>query len=440
LDGIDDVQGSMGLSGTLYLRWRDARLSWDPFLTHGHGYRTEDDGELIYRIFIPAAWIWMPDIELFNQIDNVVIGDSVEVYYDGTIIWKPTFTSTSVCDLDLAKFPFDSQICKLQFLSPKYRVNNGIKFANKGTGYFVLDGASAVSWKLSGTQSAGNVHTQFVERSLSKKSVLQFSFEYTRYTAYYWSTAIIPLIAIVVVAIAALWLHDYPTRLAFAVTAMLTVIAIGWSISSSIPISKSQTWIERLSMASTEFIAMVCIQSIISAVVAGIETECPEWLKTLLGYYDIFHLNAYDLCVRCVRPDQKGTGSPDIEGGSSVISPIVIITKPAEMEMMKVTTSHEYEDEAVFIGVDPASKGGAGAKTLKTEKRTNDNKIYILIKDTDKEDDLTEYEKKKIQKNEEKLFNNELWVEIAKAFDRFSLVIFIIVYFSILCSYFSDTD
>ena len=51
-----------------------------------------------------------------------------------------------------------------------------------------------------------------------------------RYTSYYWTSAIIPNLAVTSVALLALFINDISSRLGVAFTAMLTIIAVMVSI------------------------------------------------------------------------------------------------------------------------------------------------------------------------------------------------------------------
>jgi hypothetical protein len=169
----------VSLSGNLIYSWKDFRLAWDTTLTPGLN-------ELpIFCLFVPVTWIWMPDIQLSNLISNEVHGDTVELYSDGTITWNPTFALTATCDLDLRKFPFDSQTCKLRYISQKYKVGQGIKIE---PAFHIASSAKPVSWSLD--EVTNSTKTEFILSLLGKKSVAEFSFQFTRYNSYYWTTAI----------------------------------------------------------------------------------------------------------------------------------------------------------------------------------------------------------------------------------------------------------
>jgi hypothetical protein len=65
-----------------------------------------------------------------------------------------------------------------------------------------------------------------------------------------------------------LWLKDYTNRLSIEVTTILTVVAIIWSIFTSIPVSNETTWIESFCRISMLIITLICLQSTLSAVIA----------------------------------------------------------------------------------------------------------------------------------------------------------------------------
>ncbi|KAL5108266.1 Neuronal acetylcholine receptor subunit beta-3 [Taenia crassiceps] len=93
-------------------KWNDSLLQWDPA---EHGNVTE------VRIF--PSQVWTPDIQLFNFADERIREHRIArvvVHSDGSILWVPQALFKSTCQVEITYFPFDTQICTLEFGSWTY--------------------------------------------------------------------------------------------------------------------------------------------------------------------------------------------------------------------------------------------------------------------------------------------------------------------------------
>ncbi|KAL5963865.1 Neuronal acetylcholine receptor subunit alpha-4 [Taenia solium] len=93
-------------------KWNDSLLRWDPA---EHGNVTE------VRIF--PSQVWTPDIQLFNFADERIREHRIArvvVHSDGSILWVPQALFKSTCQVEITYFPFDTQICTLEFGSWTY--------------------------------------------------------------------------------------------------------------------------------------------------------------------------------------------------------------------------------------------------------------------------------------------------------------------------------
>ncbi|KAH9280633.1 Neuronal acetylcholine receptor subunit beta-3 [Echinococcus granulosus] len=93
-------------------KWNDSLLQWNPA---EHGNVTE------VRIF--PSQVWTPDIQLFNFADERIQEHRIArvvVHSDGSILWVPQALFKSTCQVEITYFPFDTQICTLEFGSWTY--------------------------------------------------------------------------------------------------------------------------------------------------------------------------------------------------------------------------------------------------------------------------------------------------------------------------------
>lgn len=108
---LDEFLGKFSLTGALVVSWYDDRMVWDP---KNYG------GDLEY-ITVPQKKIWVP--YLINMQDYSQQGHtghkelSIGVTSSGRVEWIVPNLYESICDLDLSKYPFDSQTCLFSFFA-----------------------------------------------------------------------------------------------------------------------------------------------------------------------------------------------------------------------------------------------------------------------------------------------------------------------------------
>jgi hypothetical protein len=203
-------------------------------------------------------------VKVLDHISDDTSGNTkLAIYSSGYMFYSPLFKSTAACMLELKNFPFDTQTCTVEYLSAIEWVGTGIRF-DKPTIY-IGPRVNPISWQVRDTSITKE---ERVFHGNGNKSVVIVTFTLRRYTSFYWVTAIIPCILIVLVATGSLWLKEYTTRLSIEVTAMLTVVAIVWSISPTIPLCNQIVWIESFCRTSILIITLICLQSTLSSVIS----------------------------------------------------------------------------------------------------------------------------------------------------------------------------
>ncbi|XP_020914175.1 neuronal acetylcholine receptor subunit alpha-10 [Exaiptasia diaphana] len=114
---IDLVEKTQLLQTSVWIRqsWRNPLLTWDPKNYGG-----------IDKINIKAERVWVPDIYLYNNGENVNDGGmnhfstQITLHFNGMNIWLAPILLTSSCKIDVTHFPFDEQRCILKFGSWTY--------------------------------------------------------------------------------------------------------------------------------------------------------------------------------------------------------------------------------------------------------------------------------------------------------------------------------
>ncbi|KAL4225528.1 Cholinergic receptor [Mactra antiquata] len=108
---LDEILGKLSIVGILWMRWMDPRLAWNP----------ADYGNVIYTK-LEMKRIWKPDLIIAHPIEPIsAVGFDhyhypLLVYYNGLAIWSPGDVMTTTCNINVAYYPFDTQICTLTFI------------------------------------------------------------------------------------------------------------------------------------------------------------------------------------------------------------------------------------------------------------------------------------------------------------------------------------
>ncbi|CAH8635162.1 unnamed protein product [Heterobilharzia americana] len=93
-------------------KWTDSLLRWN-----------ESDFGNIRTVRIFPSQIWTPDIKLYNFADERLREHRdarVVVSSNGEMLWVPQALFKSTCEVEITYFPFDTQICMLEFGSWTY--------------------------------------------------------------------------------------------------------------------------------------------------------------------------------------------------------------------------------------------------------------------------------------------------------------------------------
>ena len=193
------------------------------------------------------------------------------------------------CTFALHDFPYDRQDCPIAFNSYIYGNNQLYYQFTQNTvppdDYNVIQPPVLIApdFKIS----------QFEVIGISTKRQLRviWGFEYgflvytlsiKRFPQYYISNAIFPSYLITCVSVLALWIDDIGIRLSVAITGLLAIIAVGWTVQSSIPISGDSTWLGEVTGMCGAFVFCVCIESILVAFMSTKKGKVPRWVKFIV--------------------------------------------------------------------------------------------------------------------------------------------------------------
>ena len=181
-----------------------------------------------------------------------------------------------------------------------------------------------------------------------------------------------PDIIVTVITVVGLWIPDVNARMSISITALLTVIAVMWTITASLPVTEHSTWMQQFSTFCIIIIGLCCFEN---AIVAYAQTKIgdpPKWTRSCINASNIFSIiyrrtflffvdNCCDLC--CIlygrfypvpkrrkrrkknnvqRPTVVGNDNDNDNGNDDSID-----MNSSDIEMNNIHQNNERDDDTV---------------------------------------------------------------------------------------------
>jgi hypothetical protein len=259
ITGIDEVDETFDIDGYLYLRWSDPRLAGGG----GKGPRE-----------VRPADVWWPHTTILNaRNDRTVALVRILVWPDGRVLFRERFNATVLSDMDLRRFPFDTQHVRLTVGSVAFG-DNGVSFAPAAdlTGHdpeLRLD-----SWAIG--KATGQVVTPRLDPDGTSHARFLYEVPLRREYGYYMWKVILPLLLIVGTSWSLFWLETSTLEpsLDVGVTSFLAAIAFNFAVAGSLPPVSYMTVLDGF--------IFTCYTAIFLAIVVDVRT----WLLHQKGRID----------------------------------------------------------------------------------------------------------------------------------------------------------
>ncbi|QDP71536.1 hypothetical protein FOG18_02575 [Legionella israelensis] len=245
------------LEATIFLRWQSEKKG----VREQYFYGNQVDDAL------KTMW-WPYFIFLDTRGTTQVTHKAMKISNNGMVEYMAKYTLSIETALNMHKFPFDTQTINIQvtpFGPMPYRIQ-----------YYLLNDKIGINpvahieeWELTGTKN---------KISAQNENQYQLSLNYQRKSGYYLYKVFLPMLIIVFISYMVLWLPRQPAinRLAVIITAMLTIVAFQWAVTSDVPKVSYITFLQAMVLF---FFIMVGLKAIL--VVIGESVEDAEKYKLM---------------------------------------------------------------------------------------------------------------------------------------------------------------
>ena len=271
----DDKAGHLTISGSMYLFWVDDHLKWN-----------QTKYNLTSRIHVLKKKIWTPQLILVNPFFELKSMDQDEnahltVYYSGRVVYGHSTTFHSVCDADVTYFPFDTQTCRLGFMSVNYKTFElNFNLTNRKSAVKQIVATENGMWEVVSVTFIKDDEV-YHEHSLS---ILLLDVEFKRRSLFYMLNIILPINFICLLNLFIFLLPtDSGERIGFAVTMLLSMALFHTLVAERLPESSKPSILIFLLLAKFGMSGMILICVIISAHFRHKTTNVPIYLQRMVN-------------------------------------------------------------------------------------------------------------------------------------------------------------
>jgi hypothetical protein len=243
ITGVDQKSENFGVVARIRMRWQDDALSFDPRDVQSHFRTMTAEAFLRYArensIGVPAFSIENQQTRSFDKAFYVTWAA------DGSaLLAQEVIVTLQAPDFDFRHFPFDHQAFYLRILANL--PSEFIRFEPMADANGVGDMLGEEEWVVSDTWT----EIDEVEGiSGFKSSRFSLGFSAHRHLLYYWARIFVPLLLLLTVTWANLFLEEYRRRIDVAAGNLLAFIAYNFAISGDLPRLGYLTFLDSLMLA-----------------------------------------------------------------------------------------------------------------------------------------------------------------------------------------------
>ena len=230
------------------LHWTDSRLTWEPA-----------DHKNIMSINVPPEKIWKADLMFENSVGespyliDMDKSSPVTISCLGEINWYPSHQIETICQIDTALFPFDTQTC--HFLLTTWIQDNKHIVLRTEKHAFLNSTPDASDWYIIGQESEDT--DQFAASFKFSYSSVHYTIHIRRRMTFYNLSLIIPCIIHILLPLLMFHLPaDNGDRMAIGTTVWASQIVFWLLITGFTPVSSvKMSLLKIVSLCALQFIS-----------------------------------------------------------------------------------------------------------------------------------------------------------------------------------------
>ena len=246
LRSVDEKEETFDADIYLQFSWMDARLAHpgEDRLSYVEDAASEKLKE-----------IWWPQIEFMNTSSPEITNLSLEIQPDGEVLLNYALSSTFRSELDLRRFPFDTQTLTIQVASFLFAPTDLVFKANPGQTGFQQAGHYE-GFKVLGVDA--EVVQQQASGWLKEDSEYRANIRVQRVSIFYIWTVFVPVLLIFVICCTIYLIpsEELADRVGICLTTLLACIATQFTLSFDLPQISYLTLVDRLFIVTYAFTAL----------------------------------------------------------------------------------------------------------------------------------------------------------------------------------------
>ncbi|KAM9425817.1 5-hydroxytryptamine receptor 3A-like [Pholidichthys leucotaenia] len=215
------------------MKWKHEYISWDPDQFCG-----------INRLSIPQELVWKPDLFIYEMIekDDSPRNPYLYVFSDGTLFSEEDIRIVSTCQMDVYKFPFDTQRCKLSIGSAIHCVEE-VRLLPISNASRVTQSSREImqpqgEWEFL-QLSISSINSTFNDRQWDN---LIYTFTMRRRPLLHVINFLLPILFFLTLDLASFFISDYRgEKLGFKVTVLLAISVLLLILNDILPSMSNRT-------------------------------------------------------------------------------------------------------------------------------------------------------------------------------------------------------
>ncbi|XP_062583245.1 acetylcholine receptor subunit beta-like 1 [Saccostrea cucullata] len=327
VNDFDEVSGVFSIVSGFMLLWHDFRLTWTPSNYGG-----------IQDLVVPKKKLWVPDIFLIDPANKMeAIGDEDfigRISSSGIVTWTPGGLIQTLCNVDMYKFPFDTQTCSFTLALWGYSPWEARLIPFNGTTtvdttYY----SSNAQWSLEGTLMKRSTQGDY-------DSLLEFQFILKRKSLYFVINMLAPILLLSLLNPLVFALPvESGERVSYAITIFLSFAVFMTLLSDNIPKSSEPMSLMSYFLIFTMAMStLICVLAVVTMRFHFKECELPNSSK---------HISLFNvLSLRCLWSIcRKSKKKAKVVDNSAKLDVVFVKSKVADD---KDSQDNEAEDKMTW--------------------------------------------------------------------------------------------